>query len=202
MSGLLIPLNINPMSVYSISLSPARRSGYWRPHYQMEDMNVVLNPHGWDRQERSYLSSASPTICGPTSGGSLLEEMSEWWAQARRWTIGASEIFHLFVVKLSRKHVRTRVGLRYGVIFTSYYCVLLASLGPFFVASIVADFICACPDDLSSWQDEDRVGCAFISPKSCFWASLARSTFSSLAPLFLQMLCTGAALECWNLLWA
>lgn len=168
MSGLLIPLNINPMSVYSISLSLARRSGYWRPHYQMEDMNVVLNLMVGTGKSVHICQVPLPTVCGPTSGGSLLEEMSEWCAQARRWTIGASEIFHLFVVKLSRKLFRTRVGLRYGVIFTSYYCVLLASLGPFFVASTVADFICACPDDLSSWQDEDRVGCAFISPRKLF----------------------------------
>eukprot|EP00450_Noctiluca_scintillans_P018807 CAMPEP_0194525410 /NCGR_PEP_ID=MMETSP0253-20130528/60866_1 /TAXON_ID=2966 /ORGANISM="Noctiluca scintillans" /LENGTH=620 /DNA_ID=CAMNT_0039370135 /DNA_START=64 /DNA_END=1926 /DNA_ORIENTATION=+ len=168
MTGLLIPLNINPMSVYSISLSLARRSGYWRPHYQMEDMNVVLNLMVGISKSVHICGVPLPTVCGPTSGGSLLEELSEWRAQVRRWTIGASEIFHLFVVKMLRRHFRSCVGLRYGVIFTLYHCVLLASLGPFFVFSTVADFICACPDDLSSWQDEDRVGCAFISPRKLF----------------------------------
>ena len=36
----LIPLSINTMSVYSMSLSLARKADYWLPNYQMEDMYV------------------------------------------------------------------------------------------------------------------------------------------------------------------
>ena len=33
-----------------------------------------------------------PTLSGPTSGRVLEQELGEWAAQARRWTIGAAEV--------------------------------------------------------------------------------------------------------------
>ena len=45
-----------------------------------------------------------PTLSGPTSGRVLEEELGEWAAQARRWTIGAAEVqfivLNYFAIKI------------------------------------------------------------------------------------------------------
>ena len=79
-----------------------------------------------------------PTLSGPTSGRVLEQELGEWAAQARRWTIGAAEVrycsylaintrfiqvFHYFMVKSPRIPLLTAVS--WGASFTFYYGVLL-----------------------------------------------------------------------------
>ena len=81
------------------------------------------------------------TLSGPTSGRVLEQELGEWAAQARRWTIGAAEVqsiglhylaiintrcmqvFHYFMVKSPRLPLLTAVS--WGASFTFYYGVLL-----------------------------------------------------------------------------
>lgn len=41
-----------------------------------------------------------PTLSGPTSGVTMMDEFKEFVVQGERWTIGACEVFHYFFVKL------------------------------------------------------------------------------------------------------
>ena len=63
------------------------------------------------------------TLSGPTSGRVLEEELWEWAVQARRWTLGAAEVFHYFVVKAPR--IPALTGLAWGLSFLFYYGILL-----------------------------------------------------------------------------
>ena len=63
------------------------------------------------------------TLSGPTSGRVLEEEIWEWAVQARRWTLGAAEVFHYFMIKTPRMPVMT--ALSWGVSFLFYYGILL-----------------------------------------------------------------------------
>jgi hypothetical protein len=67
-----------------------------------------------------------PVISGPTSGTSQWEEFSEWFRQSERWTIGACEVFHYFVVK--RRRYNCSAALSYGTWFVIYYGFILCSL--------------------------------------------------------------------------
>lgn len=62
-----------------------------------------------------------PTVSGPTSGGSLAEEFTEWRLQARRWTVGAAEVFHYYVVKFLGREFDLACGVSYGLSFLLYY---------------------------------------------------------------------------------
>lgn len=53
-----------------------------------------------------------PVISGPTSGTTQCEEFSEWFRQSERWTIGACEVFHYFVVK--RRRYNCSAAMSYG----------------------------------------------------------------------------------------
>merc|ERR1719186_1922685 len=64
-----------------------------------------------------------PTISGPTSGRVLEEELEEWALQARRWTIGAGEVFHYFVIKFTNIPFFTFIS--FGFTFILYYVILL-----------------------------------------------------------------------------
>ena len=67
-----------------------------------------------------------PVVSGPTSGGSQCEEFSEWFRQSERWTIGACEVFHYFVVK--RRRYNCAAAMSYGTWFVIYYGFILCSL--------------------------------------------------------------------------
>ena len=67
-----------------------------------------------------------PVISGPTSGTTQCEEFSEWFRQSERWTIGACEVFHYFVVK--RRRYNCAAALSYGMWFVIYYGFILCSL--------------------------------------------------------------------------
>ena len=63
------------------------------------------------------------TLSGPTSGRVLEEELWEWAVQARRWTLGAAEVFHYFVIKAPGIPALTAVA--WGCSFLFYYGILL-----------------------------------------------------------------------------
>ena len=60
-----------------------------------------------------------PTLSGPTSGRVIEEELEEWVRQARRWTIGAAEVFHYFMVKSN--NIPFFTALSWGITFIIYY---------------------------------------------------------------------------------
>ena len=62
-------------------------------------------------------------LSGPTSGRVLEEELWEWAVQVRRWTLGAAEVFHYFVIKAPG--IPALTGLAWGLSFLFYYGILL-----------------------------------------------------------------------------
>ena len=60
-----------------------------------------------------------PTLSGPTSGRVIEEELEEWARQAHRWTIGAAEVFHYFMVKST--NIPFFTALSWGITFIIYY---------------------------------------------------------------------------------
>ena len=66
-----------------------------------------------------------PTLSGPTSGRVIEEELREWARQARRWTIGAAEVFHYFMAKW--RNIPLMTCLSWGAAFITYYGVFLCS---------------------------------------------------------------------------
>ncbi|CAF3486602.1 unnamed protein product [Rotaria sp. Silwood1] len=99
MLGALIPCNINTMSIFSYSLSLAKKGKYIHPAYQMDDIICLIRWMGVTQQRLRISMISVPVISGPTSGETIETEIIEWARQARRWTIGAAEVFHYFVIK-------------------------------------------------------------------------------------------------------
>jgi len=144
--GFLIPLSINTMSIYSMSLSLARKADYWLPHYQMEDIIQNLNLMvGCQRRVRIRLLPI-PTISGPTSGKNIWDEFVQWFLQVRRWSIGAAEVFHYYCVKLFGGKFDLISGLSYGLVFTGYYVFVLTLTGMFHLTSTWGTIINGCGD--------------------------------------------------------
>jgi len=91
--GILIPLGLNGMSVFSLSLDLYHRGGYTSPIYQMEDMLSTIR---WSIRSGSKVKLAhlqAPILSGPTSGKNLFEQFSQWRDQITRWTIGSAEVY-------------------------------------------------------------------------------------------------------------
>ncbi|MFZ9498254.1 MAG: hypothetical protein ACO265_08570 [Polynucleobacter sp.] len=91
--GILIPLGLNGMSVFSLSLDLYHRGGYTSSIYQMED---ILSTIRWSiltgsKVKLSHLKA--PILSGPTSGKNLFEQFTQWRDQITRWTIGAAEVY-------------------------------------------------------------------------------------------------------------
>ena len=57
------------------------------------------------------------------AGSSYIDELVEWARQIKRWTIGAAEVFHYFVVKANRLPLYASVS--WGTRFITYYGLLL-----------------------------------------------------------------------------
>lgn len=102
MLGFLIPFNINTMSIFSFSLDLCIKGEFFHAHYQMDDIIYTLTCMQALQKRVEILMIPMPVISGPTSGTSQWEEFSEWFRQSERWTIGACEVFHYFVVKRRR----------------------------------------------------------------------------------------------------
>jgi cellulose synthase/poly-beta-1,6-N-acetylglucosamine synthase-like glycosyltransferase len=69
-----------------------------------------------------------PTLSGPTSGVTMMDELKEFVVQGERWTIGAAEVFHYFFVKLLKCNYFLP-GLQYFWWFVYYYGFILCVAG-------------------------------------------------------------------------
>ncbi|GKU22852.1 hypothetical protein FLAG1_06606 [Fusarium langsethiae] len=100
--GVLIPWNINPMSHYSLSVKLLEEGAFTHPAYQMEDIIALVRYTIMTKREIRIRPLNLISINGPTSGSNYVDEIREWALQIRRWTIGAGEVFHYFIVKTYR----------------------------------------------------------------------------------------------------
>lgn len=125
MMSLLIPFNINTMSVQSLSLELCIKGDYFHPRYQMDDIIAVIRWMTEIMGEIEIRPIYVPTLSGPTSGNSLWEEFREWRVQIRRWTIGAAEVFHYYCVSFFSLPLNT--GIFWGAYFIAYYCFFLCA---------------------------------------------------------------------------
>ncbi|CAF1115458.1 unnamed protein product [Adineta steineri] len=136
MLGALIPFNINTMSIYSYSLSLGKKGNYVHPAYQMEDIICLIRWMGITGQRLKISLVPVPVLSGPTSGETVETEVMEWARQARRWTIGAAEVFHYFIIK-SRRIPAMAAGF-WGVTFIIYYGILLCTGGLYGLTSMLS----------------------------------------------------------------
>jgi len=123
MMGALIPFNINTMSVFSFSGKLCKAGNFIHPNYQMDDIIALIRWMGVVGKRLRIVMVPLPTLSGPTSGRVVEEEIWEWGIQARRWTIGAGEVFHYFMVKAKRIPLMTSIS--WGATFLMYYGILL-----------------------------------------------------------------------------
>ena len=123
MMGAMIPFNINTMSIFSFSGKLCKAGNFIHPSYQMDDIIALIRWMGVVGDRLNIVMVPVPTLSGPTSGRVVEEEMVEWAVQARRWTIGAGEVFHYFMVKSKRIPFLTAIS--WGVAFLFYYGILL-----------------------------------------------------------------------------
>jgi cellulose synthase/poly-beta-1,6-N-acetylglucosamine synthase-like glycosyltransferase len=126
MLGFLIPYSINTMSIFSFSLDLCIKGEFFHAHYQMDDIIYTLTCMQALQKRIKILMIPAPVISGPTSGISQCDEFSEWWRQSERWTIGACEVFHYFMVK--RRRYSCSAAMSYGTWFVIYYGFILCSL--------------------------------------------------------------------------
>lgn len=92
-TGVLAPLSINGMSVFSMGLDLYRRAGYTSPVYQMEDILSVVR---WSLMTGKIVKITplpAALLSGPTSGRNRWDHFDQWRQQIRRWTCGAAEVF-------------------------------------------------------------------------------------------------------------
>ena len=136
MMGALIPFNINTMSIFSFSLKLCMNGNYIHQVYQMDDIICLIRWMGVTKQRWRIAMTPVPVISGPTSGSTIELELSEWARQARRWTIGAGELFHYYVIKANR--IPFLPAFSWGVCFLIYYGILLCSAGLYGVSATVS----------------------------------------------------------------
>ncbi|KAF5023721.1 hypothetical protein F66182_4225 [Fusarium sp. NRRL 66182] len=74
------------------------------------------------------------SINGPTSGANYADEIREWALQVRRWTIGAGEVFHYFIVKTYRMPGFC-LSMSWATRFFIYYGLVLCASAIFSVGS-------------------------------------------------------------------
>ncbi|CAF1306414.1 unnamed protein product [Adineta ricciae] len=139
MLGALIPFSINTMSIFSFSLSLAKAGNFVHPAYQMDDIICLIRWMGVTGRRLSIEMVLTPVLSGPTCGRTIEYEFMEWARQARRWTIGAAEVFHYFMVKSRRIPLLTSVS--WSVTFLIYYGILLCSSGLYSLTSFLATLI-------------------------------------------------------------
>lgn len=91
--GILIPLGLNGMSVFSLSLDLYHRGGYTSAIYQMEDILSTIRWSIITGNKVKLVHLPAPILSGPTSGKNLFEQFTQWRDQITRWTIGAAEVY-------------------------------------------------------------------------------------------------------------
>ncbi|CAF1011881.1 unnamed protein product [Rotaria sp. Silwood1] len=136
MLGALIPFNINTMSIFSYSLSLAKKGNFIHPGYQMDDIICLIRWMGVTQQRLRISMIPVPVVSGPTSGETMEIEIMEWARQARRWTIGAAEVFHYFIIKANR--MPKMAAFSWGLVFIIYYGVLLCTAGLYGLTSMLS----------------------------------------------------------------
>ncbi|CAF1560947.1 unnamed protein product, partial [Didymodactylos carnosus] len=139
MLGALIPFNINTMSIFSFSLRLAIDGNYVHPAYQMDDIICLIRWMGVTQRRLKVRMIPVPVLSGPTCGNTIEQEIMEWARQARRWTIGAAEVFHYYVIKAKRMPCLS--ALSWGMCFLIYYGILLCTSGLYGLTSILSMFL-------------------------------------------------------------
>lgn len=139
MLGALIPFNINTMSIFSYSLALAKQGNFIHPAYQMDDIICLIRWMGVTQQRLKISMIPVPVISGPTSGQTIEIEIIEWARQIRRWTIGAAEVFHYFIIKAKR--IPFIASFSWGMVFIIYYGILLCTAGLFNLTSTLSMFL-------------------------------------------------------------
>ncbi|KAF4334022.1 hypothetical protein FBEOM_12150 [Fusarium beomiforme] len=132
--GVLIPWNINPMSHYSLSVKLLEEGAFTHPAYQMEDIIALIRYTIMTRREIRIRPLNLISINGPTSGANYADEIREWALQVRRWTIGAGEVFHYFIVKTYRMP-SLYLSISWATRFFIYYGLVLCASAIFSVLS-------------------------------------------------------------------
>ncbi|WAO97289.1 Hypothetical protein NCS54_01501100 [Fusarium falciforme] len=132
--GVLIPWNINPMSHYSLSVKLLEEGAFTHPAYQMEDIIALIRYTIMTRREIRIRPLNLISINGPTSGANYADEIREWALQVRRWTIGAGEVFHYFIVKAYRMP-GLYLSISWATRFFIYYGLVLCASAIFSVIS-------------------------------------------------------------------
>jgi hypothetical protein len=140
MVGFLIGLDINTMSIYSMSLRLLVEGRFFHPGYQMDDIIYTLSAMRATGGRIHIRCIDIPTLSGPTSGVNIIDEFKEWVVQAERWTIGAAEVFHYFFVKLIKCNFLLP-GIAYFGWFTFYYLYVLCMAGIIFICNIIMLFV-------------------------------------------------------------
>ncbi|KAK4169826.1 hypothetical protein QBC43DRAFT_283390 [Cladorrhinum sp. PSN259] len=130
--GVLIPWNINPMSHYSLSVKLLEEGAFTHPAYQMEDIIALIRYTILTRREIRIRPLNLISINGPTSGANYADEIREWALQVRRWTIGAGEVFHYFIVKTYRMP-SLYLSISWATRFFVYYGLVLCASSIFSV---------------------------------------------------------------------
>jgi hypothetical protein len=139
MLGALIPFNINTMSIFSFSLSLVKQGNFIHPAYQMDDIICLIRWMGITQKRLKISMIPVPVLSGPTNGETIEKEIIEWARQARRWTIGAAEVFHYFIIKSNR--IPKRAALSWGIVFIIYYGILLCTAGLYGLTSMLSMFL-------------------------------------------------------------
>ncbi|KAH7356373.1 hypothetical protein BKA65DRAFT_579242 [Rhexocercosporidium sp. MPI-PUGE-AT-0058] len=182
--GVLIPWNINPMSHYSLSVKLLEEGAFTHPAYQMEDIIALIRYTIITQREIRIRPLNLVSINGPTSGGDYADEIREWALQVRRWTIGAGEVFHYFIVKTYRIP-GLYLSISWATRFFIYYGLVLCASAIF---SVVSPLVVQLINMVA--PEHDRL---FISD----------SLFSTICFIFLgtqyAFLLIVTILVCWNL---
>ncbi|KAM0218113.1 hypothetical protein ACHAQD_007049 [Fusarium lateritium] len=134
--GILIPWNINPMSHYSLSVKLLEEGAFTHPAYQMEDIIALIRYTIMTKREIRIRPLNLISINGPTSGANYVDEIREWALQVRRWTIGAGEVFHYFIVKTYRMPTLL-LSISWATRFFMYYGLVLCASAIFSITSPV-----------------------------------------------------------------
>lgn len=135
MLGGLIGFSLNPMSIFSYPLELGLAAGFINPRYSVDDIIFKVRCMCMTGQSIPVLLLPVPVISGPTTGTSYWQEVREWARQLRRWIIGSAESFHYFLI-----HWRGRPffsGIRWMLLFFTYYAILLCSAGVFGVVASI-----------------------------------------------------------------
>lgn len=151
MVGFLIGSDINTMSIYSMSLRLLVQGQFFHPGYQMDDIIYTLSAMRATGSRIRIRTIGIPTLSGPTSGVSMLDEFKEWVVQAERWTIGAAEVFHYFFVKLI-KGSYFLPSFAYFWWFVYYYGFVLCVSGLIQVCNMIIQLVSLGHEDIAITQ--------------------------------------------------